>query len=225
MESVVVIVAAYLWGSVPSAYLVGRYLRGIDIRDHGSGNLGASNIMEQVGLRTGLLLGVFDSLGKGTVPVVLALALDQSLLVQAATGVAAIAGHNWSVYIRFTGGRGLATFLGVALGLLLWIELLAWLALIAFGHYITRETALWSLIAMLLVPALALILGEPAEIVYMLVAIAAVLALKRITANWERPRTERYSLPRVMGHRLLWDRDVSRKEQWTARHPRSEHEG
>jgi glycerol-3-phosphate acyltransferase PlsY len=224
LNAVIAVVAAYLWASVPSAYLVGRYLKGIDIRSYGSGNLGASNVTEQINMRTGLLLGVFDSLAKGTLPVIVARALDQDPSVQAAAGVAAIAGHNWSLYIRFTGGRGLATAFGVVLGLFLWAEMAVLLVMVAFGRYVLKDTALWALVGVLVLPGLALIRGEPTEIVYMLVAVVILLLLKRLTANWEPPRTEQHSLPRVMAYRLLWDRDVSRKDRWTARSPSAERE-
>jgi glycerol-3-phosphate acyltransferase PlsY len=199
--------------------LAARYFKGIDIRDYGSGNVGASNLSEQMDVRTGLLLGAFDSLVKGAAPVIVARALDQSLAVQVAAGVAAIAGHNWSIYIRFTGGRGLATAIGVVLGLQLWVELAVLLAFIGFGRYALKDIALWALIATLVLPALAAIRGAPAEIVYLFLAIVLLLSLKRLTANWETPRNKQYSLPRVVGYRLLWDRDVGRKDEWTARRP------
>ena len=224
LSAVIAAAAAYLWASVPSAYLAGRYLKGIDIRSYGSGNVGASNVIEQMDMRTGLLLGAFDSLAKGTLPVIVARALDQDQSVQAVAGVAAIAGHNWSVYIGFTGGRGLATAIGVVLGLALWIELAVLLAVIAFGRYVLKDTALWALIGALLLPALALWRGVAPEFVYMLLAIGVLFVLKRLSANWESPRAEQYSLLRVMGHRLLWDRDVSRKDMWTARRPPAEPE-
>ena len=115
LEAALLILGAYLWGSVPSTYVAARYLRGIDIREFGSGNVGSANFMAHVGRRTGFLLGTSDCLVKGTLPVVVAKLLDQSLGVQAGVGLAAIAGHNWSPYIRFTGGRGVATAIGVVL--------------------------------------------------------------------------------------------------------------
>ena len=125
MTGIVLVAAAYLLGSIPSAFLLARYLRGIDIREYGSGNVGASNVMAHLGLRTGIALGVFDTLFKGTMPVVVANLLGQSLLVQAAVAIASIAGHNWSAYLKFTGGRGISIGIGVLLGMGLWVELAA----------------------------------------------------------------------------------------------------
>ena len=95
MTATLFIIGAYLWGSIPSAYLAARYLRGIDIREYGSGNVGAANIFSNIGKRIGWVLGTFDSMGKGALPVFLAgYAFDQSLAVQVGVGLAAIAGHN-----------------------------------------------------------------------------------------------------------------------------------
>ena len=226
LDAAPLILGAYLWGGVPSAYLVGRYVKGIDIRSYGSGNVGASNVMVHVGKWTGLLLGAFDTVGKGTLPVVLANLAGQSQGVQVTVGLAAIAGHNWSPYLRFTGGRGVAAVIGVMLGLLMWKEMLAGVVIVGIvGRILTRETAFWTFIAVITLPALAYVFGRPAEIVYMSGGIALLLVLKRLAANWEDPRREDYSLPRVLAYRVLWDRDVPRSVKWTARNPSSEEEG
>ena len=223
MSTALIIVAAYLWGAVPSAYLVGRYLKGIDIRDYGSGNVGGSNMAAHVGKWQGFLILVFDSVGKGTVPVVAAMLMNKDLAVEAGVGAAVIAGHNWSPYIRFTGGRGVATAIGVLAGFSMWWELVAWALLIGVaGRILTRDVAFWTLVAVLALPVLTLVFERPPEIeiTLMSVAIALLLVLKRLLANWESPLNE-YSLPRVLAYRLLWDRDVPRRQQWEARAPTS----
>ena len=223
MTGVVLVAAAYLIGSIPSAFLLARYLRGIDIRDYGSGNVGASNIMEHLGLRTGIALGVFDTLLKGTMPVVAANLLGQSLAVQAAVAVAAMAGHNWSAYLKMTGGRGVSIGIGVLLGMGLWIELGVGLILIGLiGRVVTKDTGIWSLVSFMALPVTAIVLDRPPEVVYMLGGMALILVVKRLTANWERPSTDRYGPVRVLLHRFLWDRDVPRKETWTGRMPQAE---
>ena len=213
------IVAAYLWGAVPTAYLVARYVKGIDIRNYGSGNVGASNASEHVGGRIGLAIGFFDAVGKGFLIVVIARLLDQDLSIQVAMGLAVIIGHNWSAYLRMTGGRGVATSLGVILGLGLVWEFPVWGFLILFGRIARGDTALWALLGALALPFLAGARGQPAEIVWMLVAIALLMVTKRMTANWERPKTDTSGLPRVLTNRFLWDRDESSKEKWTVRRP------
>lgn len=222
METTLFILAAYLWGAVPSAYLVARYLKGIDIREYGSGNVGSSNLIEHVGRRTGFSLGVFDILAKGTLPVVVADLTGQSLAVQAGVGLAAIAGHNWSPYIGFTGGRGLATAGGVLLGLLMWKEILVAIVLIVvLGRLVTRDVAFWTLVALLTVPPLAYLFGQSSGLVYMLFGIALLLILKRLTANWETPVRDGRSVPGVLLRRLVWDRDVARRLEWMVRRPAS----
>ena len=223
MTGAVLVAAAYLLGSIPSAFLLARYLRGIDIREYGSGNVGASNVMAHLGLRTGIALGVFDTLFKGTMPVVVANLLGQSLLVQAAVAIASIAGHNWSAYLKLTGGRGISIGIGVLLGMGLWVELAAGLLLIGLmGRVVMKDTGIWSLVSFLALPVSAILLGRPPEVVYMLGGMALMLVIKRLVGNWEWPSTGRYGPARVLLHRFLWDRDVPRQEAWTGRMPEPE---
>jgi glycerol-3-phosphate acyltransferase PlsY len=225
MTGIVLVAAAYLLGSIPSAFLLARYLRGIDIRDYGSGNVGASNVMAHLGLRTGIALGVFDTLFKGTMPVVVANLLGQSLLVQAAVAIASIAGHNWSAYLKFTGGRGISIGIGVLLGMGLWVELAAGLLLIGLmGRVVMKDTGIWSLVSFLALPFTAILVGRPPEVVYMLGGMALMLVIKRLVGNWEWPSTGRYGPARVLLHRFLWDRDVPKQEAWTGRMPDPERE-
>ena len=86
------IVGAYLLGAIPSSYLMARWLKGVDIRTTGSGNVGASNLSEHVGRWIGIPVGFFDLIVKATVPILLAQFLDQGLTVQAAVGLAAVLG-------------------------------------------------------------------------------------------------------------------------------------
>ena len=219
-DALLLILGAYLLGAIPSAYLAGRYLRGIDIRDYGSGNVGAGNLAAQMGNRTGLLLGAFDSLGKGALPVLLAKLFDQSLAVQVGVGLAAIVGHNWSPYIRFTGGRGAATAIGIVLGFFMWRELLVGAFIIGFlGRVVRGDSAFSAFIVMLVTPLLAYI-WQPRTLAYGTAAMVLAIMIKRLTANWESPRAE-IGLARVLAYRLLWDRDVPRQEEWTSRVPPS----
>lgn len=216
------IVGAYLWGGVPSSYLVGRYLKGIDIRSYGTGNVGASNIMNHVGRRTGFLVGTFDCLAKGALPVVLAKAFDAGDSVQAGVGLVAILGHSWSPYLRFTGGRGVATAIGVLFGSLMWPEFLILTVVMGgIGWLVFRETGLWTFIALLALPALAFAFDRSPEILAMTLGISILLLAKRLTANWERP-VSGYPLIQVLAYRALWDRDVPRNVQWTGRRPTDE---
>jgi glycerol-3-phosphate acyltransferase PlsY len=212
------ILAAYLWGGIPSAYIAGRFLRGIDIRTYGSGNVGASNVIEHVGLINGFLLGVFDSVGKGTLVIIVAKLLDQSVLIQITVGLVAVFGHNWSPYIRFTGGRGIATLTGVMLGFLMWREMLFAAVMIGIiGKILMRDTALMAVVTLTLFPILELLLGQ-IEFTYMFVIATVIIIIKRILANWEIP-DQGYPILTVIINRILWDRDVPRGVNWTSRGP------
>jgi acyl phosphate:glycerol-3-phosphate acyltransferase len=112
------VLASYLLGAVPASYLAGRWAQGIDLREHGSGNLGATNTFRVLGARVAAPVMVFDVL-KGTLPVVLFPRWDGSDAWgwALAYGAAAIVGHVFSVYMRFRGGKGVATSAGVFLAL------------------------------------------------------------------------------------------------------------
>lgn len=106
-----VIVTAYLIGSIPTAYLAGR-LGGRDIRRLGDGNVGAANAYHVLGAKTGITVFLLDAV-KGTLAIFIAQRLAASQLVVLASGAAAVAGHNWPVWLRFRGGRGESTTIGV----------------------------------------------------------------------------------------------------------------
>ncbi|MDA1189587.1 MAG: glycerol-3-phosphate acyltransferase [Chloroflexi bacterium] len=217
--SILLIAAAYLWGSIPTAYLLARYKYGIDIRKYGSGNVGASNLMPHTGRTVAMLLGTFDSIGKGTLPILLLKLLGQEPWVQAAAGLAVVFAHNWSPYIRFTGGRGVATTIGVVLGYLMWPEFLILTVVMGLlGRVLFNELGFWTFIAMVSLPVLALIFGRPPEIIYACIGMSLLLLAKRLTANWESPRNN-YPLSIVFFCRVLWDRDVPRRNDWVKRRP------
>ena len=219
VEAVLIIAGAYLVGSVPTGYLVSRYVAGIDIRDYGSGNIGASNISAHVGKWTGLAQGTFDCLVKGAGPVLLGRLLGLDLWVAGAAAFAAVAGHNWSPFLRLTGGRGVATAIGAALGLLMWREILILsVAVFILGRILARDTGLWTFVAFLALPATGYAFGQPLETVLTTVCTGLLIMSKRLTANWEPPPPG-YALGRVLVYRLIWDRDVPRRVEWTDRRP------
>jgi glycerol-3-phosphate acyltransferase PlsY len=109
------IIAAYLLGSVPTGYLFGRFV-GVDIRNEGSGNLGATNVARVIGKRQGILTLIADT-AKGFLPAFIALQLEMAPSVTALVGVAAFLGHLYPVFLRFRGGKGVATAFGVLLAL------------------------------------------------------------------------------------------------------------
>ncbi len=225
MPGGLMIAAAYLWGGIPTAYVVARLTSGIDIRNYGSGNVGASNALVHLGSKTGVAIGLFDLIGKGMVPVLLARSLDAGLAVQVAVGLAAVTGHNWSPYIRFTGGRGVGTAGGVILAFALWYEaLMATFFIVALGRLAFKDTGLFTLIAMITLPMTAAAVGmlgratRPTEVIAMCALISVILIAKRMTANWERPAGGQ-SVIHTLICRILWDRDVLKRQNWTERTP------
>ena len=113
----VMLVLAYLIGATPTSYVAGRLGRGIDLREHGSHNLGATNVYRVLGWRYALPVGLID-LAKGALPIlVLGPWSNGPAWFPVALGVAAVAGHVWSAYVRFRGGKGVATAAGMFLAL------------------------------------------------------------------------------------------------------------
>ena len=219
MDIVIGFVAGYLWGGIPTAYLVARYQLGIDIRKYGTGNVGASNVIAHVGKKIGFALGLFDGFVKGTGPVVAVALLQGSDWAMVVTGLAAIAGHNWSPYIRFSGGRGVNTTGGVFLGFLLFPEFLMIIVVAGFwGGLVRKNSAMWLLLTMLVTPVMAILLNRPDETVIMTVAALILLIVKRLVGNWQRP-VEGKPLGRVLFYRLLFDRDIASRDEWVFRRP------
>ncbi|GAB4153963.1 MAG: glycerol-3-phosphate 1-O-acyltransferase PlsY [Planctomycetota bacterium] len=119
------LMAAYLVGGVPFGFIAGKQLRGIDIREHGSGNLGATNVARVLGWKVGIAVLLLDAL-KGFVPTFFLVGVSQYLggvpegfapWFQPVIALSAIGGHNWPIYLGFRGGKGVATSLGALLAL------------------------------------------------------------------------------------------------------------
>ncbi len=112
-----IIVLGYFLGSIPTAYIAGRVLKGVDIRGVGDGNMGAANAFRQLGAKVGVAVGIIDAT-KGAVAVLIAQAASLPLVAVLLTGTATVIGHNWPIFIGFRGGRGEATTIGVLLTLI-----------------------------------------------------------------------------------------------------------
>lgn len=134
------LLAGYLLGSIPSSYLVARWLGGVDLRQHGSKNLGATNLYRTLGWRYALPAGLFD-VAKGMVPVVVfAPRAGSGAWVPLALGVSAIVGHVFSVFVGFRGGKGVATAAGAVLGLAplpLGVSAVVWALLVWVTGYVS----------------------------------------------------------------------------------------
>ena len=112
-----IVVLGYFLGAIPTAYIAGRLSRGRDIRQIGDGNVGAANAFRQLGAKIGTAVFLIDA-GKGVLAILIAQAVGLPQAAVLLTGVVAVAGHNWSVFIGFKGGRGESTAIGVLLTLI-----------------------------------------------------------------------------------------------------------
>lgn len=144
MEAFLLVLFAYLFGSVPTGYILGS-LAGVDVRKAGSGNVGATNVARVVGKRHGIFTLVAD-IAKGLVPVVIALYLGLTSTATALVGVAAFLGHLYPVFLRFQGGKGVATALGIFLGLSPWATLVL-MPIFVLVILATRVVSLSSMVA------------------------------------------------------------------------------
>jgi glycerol-3-phosphate acyltransferase PlsY len=115
-QIVLAMVIAYLLGSIPCAYLIARLVKGVDIRKVGGGNVGTVNTMREIGTLPGVSV-LFADIAKGALAVLIAQWLGLHLYWVFAVGIVAVAGHNWPVWLKFRGGQGLATTMGVLLAL------------------------------------------------------------------------------------------------------------
>lgn len=168
--------ASYLWGAIPASYLAGRWSRGIDLRQHGSGNLGATNTFRVLGAKVAAPVMVFDIL-KGFLPVVLFRQWDGAVdwRWELAYGAAAIVGHVFPVYMKFKGGKGVATATGVFLALAplaIGVAIVSWLVVLK-GTKMVSAASLSGALALSLVLALTPAPGGHPEIRFLGWAIAA----------------------------------------------------
>jgi glycerol-3-phosphate acyltransferase PlsY len=136
------VILSYLIGSIPTGYIVTKYIKNIDLRQIGSGNVGATNVTRALGFKLGLLVAVLD-ISKGFVAIHLAqmiLPVDLSVYYIFLVGLAAIIGHNWSIFLGFSGGKGVATTLGVVLNLLpisFLVFIIIWITITVFTRYVS----------------------------------------------------------------------------------------
>lgn len=109
-----IIILGYFLGSIPTAYIAGHILKGVDIRQIGDTNMGAANVFRQLSRKVGVAVGLVDA-GKGALAILIAQAANIPQVAILVAGAAAVVGHNWPVFIGFRGGRGESTTIGVLL--------------------------------------------------------------------------------------------------------------
>lgn len=187
----VISVLSYLIGAVPFALLVGKAFYRTDLRQHGSGNLGATNVLRVLGWRAGLAVFLLDA-GKGALAVGVASVLYSATsgelmrdVIYIAGAIMAVLGHSYSPFIGFKGGKGVAT----ASGALLFITPLAWLImLVVFAGVVaaSKMVSLGSIIVATIYPALCLLIYPDRPAIFVLSVIAAALVIWRHRLNIAR---------------------------------------
>ncbi|NLK00619.1 MAG: glycerol-3-phosphate 1-O-acyltransferase PlsY [Clostridia bacterium] len=182
MKEILVLLLIYFIGAVPMAYLVGKYVKGMDIRKYGSGNVGATNAFRIFGTGPGLAVLMLDLL-KGVAAVLIARYVGGPWFIVLAS-FTVMAGHNYSIFLGFKGGRGVATGAGIILSISPLILLIA-LIIFVIIVVVTKYVSLGSIIAAFSIPLLMLGFKQPApELVLGLVA--AIFVIYRHKPNIER---------------------------------------
>lgn len=181
------IVISYLLGSIPTAYIIGKLTKGVDIRKVDTGNVGTASTMRAIGVWQGFVVGAVD-VGKGSAAIFVAQALGVSLPWVLGAGFAAFIGHNYPVYIGFKGGQGAATMIGIFAVLTFWATLAA-CAIIVTVMYLNRRIILKRIFFSLLIggptlPVFIWIFNRSWE----LAAYSLVLILVMICRNWRTVR-------------------------------------
>jgi glycerol-3-phosphate acyltransferase PlsY len=183
LTALLLLAIGYLLGSMPNGYLAGRWLKGIDLRDCGSGSTGATNVLRNVGKGPALVVFLLD-VGKGALAVLLAKSVGLNDWVQVLAGLAALAGHIWPVWLGWKGGKAVATGLGMFLGLA-WPVGLACLGLFMGVISLSRIVSLSSVVAAIGLPVLMVLSGTSTA--YVVVSlVASLMVLWRHRSNIER---------------------------------------
>ncbi|MEI7024568.1 glycerol-3-phosphate 1-O-acyltransferase PlsY [Paenibacillus sp. y28] len=185
MHFIVPVVLSYLIGSISFSYLYGKLWKGIDIRQHGSGNAGATNTLRVLGKGPAITVLLLDII-KGVLAVFLGKWLgigleNTQVLVEICCGLAAIIGHNWPVYFGFKGGKGIATTIGVVVSLSFLPALFAGIIAI-LSIVITRYVSLGSLLFTLFLPIFILLMKQSVEIL-LLSIVLFIFAVVRHRSN------------------------------------------
>ena len=222
VKLVLLLLGSYLLGAIPTAYLAGRWSRGIDIRQYGSGNMGASNLLRLTSTGITIPVIIFD-IAKGMAPVWAAKLVGLDTVPQVAVGLAAIIGHNWPVFLGFGGGRGLLTTLGVAFSLPVANKMIPWeiiifLAIAGVFLFTIKNMPLGTGLGVVAMPLVSWGFGEPLPMTLGFLAVLLILIIRRLTAPKTR-FTALVSRRELFFSRLFFDRDIRDKKAWQEQQP------
>jgi len=197
ISSVLALSIAYLIGSIPTAYITGRLIKGFDIRQVGTRNMGAMNVFYQVGFLAGLMVLAVD-IGNGAAVVALARLMGTPEIVQLLAGAVAVIGHGFTIFLNFRGGRGGATCIGVLAYLMPW-GIPIYLAVFGAGLLLTRFPTFSYSLALVSFPFIAwLIYHDGTLVVYtiLLLLLPAIKYIPRVKEMRDRAGSWRHVLLR-----------------------------
>ena len=213
---VLLMIVSYFLGAIPSAYFAGRLIKGIDLRKYGSGTVSGSMVYEHVAKWAVVPVGLFD-IAKAAIPSWVGVQLGLGEIVALMAGMSAAIGHNWPIYLSFTGGRGLSNFAGIML--VLFPEGVLWIGGFLLVGWLLDDSALWALVSLVTMPIFGWFF-EKIEIAALIGGVILVVTIiKRIEAN-RRPLPKQKSERRkVLLRRLIFDRDIKSHREWIDRKP------
>lgn len=216
---ILLVIGGYLLGSIPASLLAAR-ARGHDLRKLGTFQVGAGNLWRTTSRRLAVIVGIYDFF-KGIVMVTVAFRLGLEPAQQLAIGLAVVIGHNWPVFLRFHGGRGIAT----AAGLILFMPIIdpltywgavAFLVVLIGGVVLFRSTPVAVLIGVALQPVFMAAFTEDIAVTLAYIALLLVIIIKRLTAQ-KNTDIRTTGIGRVLLNRLLYDRDIADRKAWVNR--------
>jgi glycerol-3-phosphate acyltransferase PlsY len=217
MTFIFMVLFAYLLGSIPSGYLAGKWIKGIDLREYGSGTVSGSMVWEHVAKWAVFPVGIFD-IFKGALPTWLSLKLGLSEQTAMVVGLAAVVGHNWPIYLNFQGGRGLSPFLG-ELFVLFPLGMLILLIGLGIGNRLKSPAI--PLFTIILLPVFAALFDGPKSMLWLALGMTAITILKRLEANGRPLPEDPQERHEVILRRIFLDRDIQDHEEWIRREPES----
>jgi len=187
IKTILSLLVAYLVGSIPTGYIVGKLYKKIDIRAVGSGNVGATNAFRTLGKVPGIIVLIIDIVKGLICPTLIAQLFGQETLLQIILlAVAAVIGHNWTIFLKFKGGKGMATSLGVLLGLAIKIGILRPVLLICIGVWLitfalSGFVSLSSLASAVALPVFLVVFSAPLELIILGIVFCAFIVLRHRT--------------------------------------------
>ncbi|MCL2140812.1 MAG: glycerol-3-phosphate acyltransferase [Dehalococcoidia bacterium] len=221
LKFAILLLGAYLLGSIPAAYICVKLATGADIRKIGTGNVGSSNVAQTTSKPLAVAVGLFD-MGKGTLAVFIAYWLGMEAWQILAVGFFTIAGHNWSIFIGFRGGKGMITTLGVILAISPLLALI--ILVVVYLPAIIKQMALGVLACFVILPVISwfawswfassrFVFDDRMAVVVGLFAISMMGAAKRLIGR--RVEISRnVSTSELLLNRLLFDRDIRDRKTW-----------